>query len=328
MPDTKEQRQGEIVIYKDSSGPELKVTLENETIWLTQNQISSLFNTERSVITKHLRNVFNSAELSQDSVCANFAHTASDGKRYKVQYYNLDAVIAVGYRVNSKRATQFRMWATRTLRDYILKGFIVNQERLKEQSQAKLKELEGAVRLLQRTIATRKTVGLEKEFLAVITEYASTWTTLVQFDEKGFPKEQVGKRASTLKYEHLLQVVSQFSERLGQNHAVDPGFGQEKGNVFKKTVQNVNSHTGSVADVGALLFYTIVKEQPFTAGNKQIASLVLLIYLVHNNFFYNRKGERKLDDATLVALSVLVEESSSQDKSIMLQLIASMINQK
>lgn len=328
MSEIKEIKKGEVVIYKTDTGPELEIELKDDSVWLTQAQLSTLFGTQRPAITKHLRNIFNTAELSEKSVCSILEHTASDGKTYKTQYYNLDAVIAVGYRVNSKRATQFRVWATKTLRDYLLKGFVVNQERLKEQSQAKLKELEGAVHLLQRVIATRRTVGMEKELLLVMTEYASTWTTLVRFDDNNFPTLPKGGQVELPAYADLLEVIAQFSKRLGQSNLTEVGFGEQRGAKLRQLWEQVQTQKQAVAETGALLFYSIIKERPFVAGNKQIASLLLLVYLVQNNSFYNRRGERKLDDATMVALSVLVEESSLSDKPVMLQLIASMINQK
>lgn len=327
MPENHETK-GEIVIYKTESGPELAIQLQNDSFWLTQAQIASLFGTQRPAITKHLRNIFNTAELSQKAVCSILEHTASDGKTYKTQYYNLDAVIAVGYRVNSKRATQFRIWATGRLRDYLLKGFLVNQDRLKEQSQAKLKELEGATKLLQRAIASRRTIGLEKELLTVITEYAHTWTTLIQFDDNNFPKAAAGNMIWVPDYEKLREVVAQFKERIPRDSVVGENFGKEKGVSFKELITSITGLQPSVSETGAYLFYTVIKSEPFVDGNKQIATLLLLVYLVHNNLYYNRRGERKLDDATMIALSVLVEESSGQDKQIMIQLIASMINQK
>ncbi|MBL8031426.1 MAG: virulence RhuM family protein [Candidatus Doudnabacteria bacterium] len=328
MPETKELKKGEVVIYKTDTGPELEIELKDDSIWLTQSQLATLFGTQRPAITKHLRNIFNTSELSEKSACSVLEHTASDGKTYKTRYYNLDAVIAVGYRVNSKRATQFRIWATKTLRDFLLKGLVVNQERLKEQSQAKLKELEGAVNLLQRVIATRRTVGVEKELLLVMTEYASTWTTLVRFDDNSFPPIVKSGHAQLPAYEELLEMVAQFSKRLSQNNLTETGFGEQRGTKFKQLLEYIEIQNYGVAEAGALLFYSIIKDQPFVAGNKQIAALLLLVYLVQNNSFYNRRGERKLDDATMVALSVLVEESSVSDKVVMTQLIASMVNQK
>lgn len=331
MSEIKELKKDEIVIYKADHGPEIQIAFEGETAWLTQGQMAELFSVNVPAVSKHIRNIYKETELSQKATVSKMEIVQTEGGRTvkrTVDMYNLDVVIAVGYRVNSKRATQFRVWATNTLRDYLLKGFVVNQARLKEESQAKLRELERAVHLLQRVIATRRTVGMEKELLLVMTEYASTWTTLLRFDDNNFPTIPKGGHAQLPAYEDLLEIVAQFSKRLSQNNLTETGFGEQRGTKLKQLWEHVETHGYAVAEAGALLFYSIIKDRPFIAGNKQIASLLLLVYLVQNNSFYNRRGERKLDDATMVALSVLVEESSVSDKGVMLQLIASMINQK
>src|SRR3989338_9617414 len=168
----KEKTKGEIVIYKAEKGPEIQVKLEDDTVWLTQNQIADLFGTKRPAITKHLRNVFKSAELSQNSVSSILEHTAVDGKIYKTQFYNLDAIISIGYRVNSKRATQFRIWATQKLRDYIVKGFVINEKRLKEHAE-NLKSLQRTVQMLA-DLSERKALISEeaKGLFRVIRDYS------------------------------------------------------------------------------------------------------------------------------------------------------------
>ena len=173
------ENKGEIVIYKADQGPEIEIQVDKDTVWMTQADISKLFQTERSVITKHLNNIFKSAELSQNSVCAIFAHTAADGKTYQVEHYNLDVIISVGYRVNSKRATQFRVWATQRLRDFLLKGYLVNEKRLQENQQLKLKELQQAVSLMQEALSVKRLEGYEKELLNIITDYTNTWITFI-----------------------------------------------------------------------------------------------------------------------------------------------------
>ncbi len=330
MENINERNVSEVTIYKATEGPAVEVNFEGDTVWLSSAQMAALFQRDINTVNEHIANVFKEGELERDKTSLKKANTGISGipLNKPTTYYNLDVIISVGYRVKSKRGTQFRIWATQRLRDYLLKGFVVNQERLKEQSQAKLKELEGAVKLLQRAIATRKTFGLEKEFLLVITEYASTWTTLVRFDEGDFPKQPNGQLAKVSKYEDYISVISKFSTRLSNSGLADKGFGKEQGAQFKEFIAELSNQKLSVAGIGALLFYNIIKQELFISGNKQIASLLLLVYLVQNNSFYNRKGERKLDDTTMIALAVLIEESSMQDKTIMLQLIASMINQK
>ena len=156
--------------------------LEEETVWLSQAQISKLFGIERSVITKHLNNVFKNGELRENSVCAIFAHTASDGKIYKTQFYNLDAIISVGYKVNSKQATQFRIWATKTLKDHLLKGYTTNEKRLLE-AREKFNELQTAISFLQEKSKKELLSGQEGEILNLLSSYAKTLTILEQYDK-------------------------------------------------------------------------------------------------------------------------------------------------
>ena len=156
-----ESKKGEIIIYKTSTGPKLEVRLEKETIWMTQAQIAALFGTQRPAITKHFNNIFKSGELSQKSVSSILEHTASDGKIYKTKFYNLDAIISVGYRVNSRRATQFRVWATKTLKDHLIQGYTVNEKRLLG-TQKKLSELQETISFLREKSKHKLLTGQEQ----------------------------------------------------------------------------------------------------------------------------------------------------------------------
>ena len=173
---------GEIIIYQAEDGHDLfEVRLREETVWLTQRQISSLFETERSVITKHINNVLRTEKLDRKAVCAKFAHTAADGKTYQTNYFNLDMIIAVGYRVNAKRGTQFRIWATTVLRDHLIKGYTVNEKRLAEKG---LYEMEQTIALLSKTLARHETLSDEgKAVLEVVSRYAKSWSLLLKYDE-------------------------------------------------------------------------------------------------------------------------------------------------
>lgn len=335
MQDTNNQDRGEIVIYKDDNGPELKVTIQNESIWLTQAQIASLFGTQRPAITKHLRNIFNTAELSEKAVCSILEHTASDGKKYKTQYYNLDAIIAVGYRVNSKRATQFRIWATQRLRDYLLKGFVINEQRLKEQSQAKLKELEGAVKLLQGAVESHRLDGYEKELLNIITDYTATWVLLNKYDHDDLAIEHVTKKTVyKLDYEKVTKSIAQFKQRLLAKGEATDIFGTESGSKLQALLGNIEQTFDggelyqSLEEKAAHLLYFAIKDHPFVDGNKRIGSLLFLLYLIHNHALYNRKGERKLNDNALAAVALLIAESRPEQKEVMVRLVVNLINKK
>lgn len=176
-----ERKQQELVIYRDERGEvKLKADMDKETIWATQAQIAEVFGTKRPAITKHINNIFNSGELERDSVCSILEHTASDGKTYQTQYYNLDVILSVGYRVNSKQATLFRRWATKTLREYIIKGYVLNEQRLKESRQTSVRELQKTLRFIQGTIRKRQLDQTEVDsLLSVISDYANSWLLLV-----------------------------------------------------------------------------------------------------------------------------------------------------
>ncbi len=173
---------GEIVLYQSEDGSSaIDVQLKDETVWLTQKQIASVFRTERSVVTKHINNIFRTGELDKEAVCAKFAHTASDGKTYRTNFYNLDAIISVGYRVNSKRGTQFRIWATSVLKDHLVRGFTVNQKRLAEKG---TEEMRQVLSLLANTLDSNELLNDEgRAVLRIVSRYAKTWNLLLQYDE-------------------------------------------------------------------------------------------------------------------------------------------------
>lgn len=327
-----ETKKGEIVIYKSANGPELQIRMEGNSVWMTQAQIANLFQTDRTSIGRHMRNILKTAELREKSVCAIFAHTASDGKVYRVQYYNLDMIISVGYRVNSSRATQFRIWATQRLGDYLLKGYSINEKRLKEEHNTQLKELQKTVKLFQNVIATQRTQGYEKDLLNIILDYANTWSLLNKYDEGGLEIEGVSKKSSRVfDHEEVIKTVSRFKARLVARKEASQLFGQEVGNKFAAVLGSIyQTFNGlelysSLEEKAAHLLYFVIKDHPFVDGNKRIASLMFLIFLVENNFLVNRKGERKINDSALVALALLIAESKPQDKEIMIKLVVNLI---
>lgn len=325
-----------MIIYKDDRGPEIEVQVDQDTVWMTQADISKFFQTERSVITKHLRNIFKSAELSQNSVCAIFAHTAPDGKTYQVEHYNLDAIISVGYRVNSKRATQFRIWATQRLRDYLLKGYLVNEKRLQENQQLKLKELQQAVGLMQEALGAKRLEGYEKELLNIITDYTNTWITLNQFDSGSLSLDQVNKKKEIRypEYDQVKKAIERFKVRLMKDSAASELFGSEVSKKLAQVLGNLaHNFAGkdlypSLDEKAAHLLYFAVKDHPFVDGNKRIGALLFLLFLINNNYLLNKKGEKKINDSALTALTLLVAESKPAQKDVMIRLIVNLINKK
>jgi len=328
-----ETKNNQIEIYKSPDGPMLSVKFEGETVWVTQEQIALLFGTQRPAITKHLNNIFKSAELSEKTVSSILEHTATDGKKYKVKFYNLDAVISVGYRVNSKRATQFRVWATQRLREYVLKGYVINERRLLETQEEKFKELQAANKLFLQVIESRRAEGYEKDLLSLITDYTNTWFVLSQDDKGDLAVELVSKKKPVaLEYLEIRKSIDKFKARLTAKKEAGDLFGQEVGEKFLGVLGSV-THTyngkdlyASVEEKAAHLLYFCIKDHPFADGNKRIGSLVFLLYLLQNRHLMNKKGERRINDSALAALALLVAESKPEQKKIMVKLIINLIN--
>ncbi len=319
----------EIQLYKTSEGPELKISFKDETVWLTQTQLSELFGKERSVITKHLKNVFETAELSENSVCANFAHTGSDGKTYQVQHYNLDAVLAVGYRVNSKRATQFRVWATNTLRDYLLKGYVVNEKRLMEAHENRLKELQQAHNFMKQAFEAKRLAGYEKELAAIINDYTQVWVVLNRYDEGDLEIDsKTRKNVKELTYDRAKEAVKHFKDRLVDTDQASGTFGNERASLLSDILKEIEAKKVTLEDKASSIFYEIIKKRPFVDGNKRVASLLFVLFLIENNYLYDKKGERKFNDNALVALALLIEEAKPSEKQTTLQLLANLTNKK
>lgn len=325
-----------IVLYKSPDGRvSMDVRLEQETLWLSQKQMADLFNTERSVITKHLHNIFQDRELSRDSVCAIFAHTAEDGKSYQTAYYNLDAIISVGYRVNSKRGTQFRIWATGVLRDHILKGYTINEKRLKEQN-VRLLELEGAVKLLGRVIEDRKLAHDEADgLLWVITDYARALSLLDQYDHHKLKAGPTTRRAPfMLTYDAARSAIDRMAEKMHHEGRSLGLFGREKDGSFKSAVATIYQTFGGrelypgVEEKAAHLLYFVVKNHGFVDGNKRIGAALFVWFLHANDLLYLPDGRRWLADNALVALTLLIAESRPTDKDIIIKVIINLINRE
>ena len=208
-----EIKKGEIVIYNSKEGPKLDVRLEKDTVWLTQKQIAMLFDTQRPAITKHLNNIFRSGELDKNSVSSILEHTAADGKVYKTQFYNLDAIISVGYRVNSKRATQFRIWATKTLKEHLVKGYTINEKRLL-QAKNQLQELQSAISFLQEKSKHNLLAGQEQEILNLLANYSKTLTLLEQYDKEKLSLIKKARGRFILKYENTISVIDKIKRAL------------------------------------------------------------------------------------------------------------------
>ncbi|OGE80801.1 MAG: hypothetical protein A3H72_00195 [Candidatus Doudnabacteria bacterium RIFCSPLOWO2_02_FULL_48_8] len=328
----KQEHKGEIVIYKAETGPELRVSLYDETVWLTQAGISELFQTDRSSVAKHLRNIIKSGELAEKSNVQNL-HIANSDK--PVKFYNLDFILSVGYRVNSKRATQFRIWATQKMRDYLIKGFVVNAKRLPEAHVAKLKELETAHKLIQQALESYRAEGYERELLKIISDYANTWFVLNLYDEQKLAISNVSEKPGrVLNYEEVLKSIKRFRQRLQNAKQASDLFGVEVSHKLASIVGSIDQSFNSkplypsLEERAAHLLYFVVKGHPFVDGNKRVGSLLFLQYLIQNDIFYNRRGERKINDAALTAVTLLTAESDPSQKDVIIKLIVNLINKK
>jgi prophage maintenance system killer protein len=327
------QPKGEIIIYKSAEGPQVLVTFAEDTVWLTQNQMAELFGKDVRTINEHIKNIFKEAELSPNSVIRKFRITAKDGKSYNTAHYNLDVIISVGYRVKSKRGTQFRIWATQQLRNYILKGYAVNAKRLKEGQVAKLKELETAHKLIAQALESKLSEGYERELLRIINDYANTWFVLNLYDKADLKIENVSiKTGIGLDYNDVLKNIERFKRRLIAQKQATELFGQEVGGKLKALLGNLEQTYDdkpvykSVEEKAAHLLYFVIKDHPFVDGNKRIGSLLFLFYLIENHIFYNRRGERKINDSALAALALLIAESKPEQKEVMIKLVVNLIN--
>ncbi len=310
----------------------IEVRMDKETVWLTQAQISQLFGIERSVITKHLKNIFSTAELSQNSVCAKIAHTAADGKTYQVEVYNLDVIISVGYRVNSKHATQFRIWATSVLQNHIMKGFTINEARLKETT-SRAHELGRAVRLIRAAADVRMLRSSEaRGLLTVITEYAHSWSLLQQYDEEKILVQRTRTtKFTTIAYDEACTAIADLKRHVLHKKEAGSLFGLEREQGLNRVLDAIAQTFGgkilypSLEERAAHLLYFIIKDHPFSDGNKRIGAFMFVRFLEINAFGRNKRGERKINPNTLVALALLIAQSAPRDKEIMIALVTNLL---
>jgi prophage maintenance system killer protein len=319
---TTETPTGEIILYEVSEGNiRLDVRLEKETIWLNLNQISLLFDRDKSVISRHLNKVFKDGELERKSVVAKHATTAADGKTYQVEYFNLDAIISVGYRVNSKRGTQFRIWATGVLRDHILKGYTVNESRLRD--------LNRTVKLIADTAKRRDLSGDEaKALLAVVGEYNRALELLDDYDHQRVKKpEASGRVIHPLAYDEALRIVDRLRDRFGESTI----FGVEKDKGLASALGAIMQTFGgrdvypSLEEKAAHLLYFLVKNHAFVDGNKRIAAALFLWFLERNEALTAADGQPRISNGALVAATLLIAESRPAEKDILVRIITHLL---
>ena len=317
-----------IVIYQTKDGKtQIDVRLENETVWLSLDLMSELFQRDKSTISRHIRNIFSDGELVRKEVVANFATTASDGKTYNVDYYNLDVIISVGYRVKSQRGVQFRQWANRVLKEYLIKGYAVNERIRKEQ----IGELRQLVGMLGRTIQNQPLLSNDETnaLFDVVTDYTYALDTLDSYDYQRLTVTGTTNEAPFhATYENAMQAINSLKERFGESSL----FGNEKDDSFKSSIGQIyQTFDGtelypSTEEKAAMLLYLVTKNHSFSDGNKRIAATLFLWFLNNNHILYREDGSKRIADNTLVALTLMIAESHPEEKDVMVKVVVNLIN--
>ena len=318
-----------IIIYQTSDGTtNLEVKMDKDTVWLSQAQMAELFQKDRSVIGRHINNVYKEKELTRDITCAKFAHMGADADQtYFTTLYNLDVIISVGYRVKSQRGTQFRIWANRVLKDYLVKGYAVNERIHKEQ----IGELRQLVGMLGRTIQNQPLLSTDETnaLFNVVTDYTYALDTLDSYDYQRLTINDTTSDAPFhATYDNAMQAISSLKERFGDSAL----FGNEKDESFKSSIGQIyQTFDGvelypSTEEKAAMLLYLVTKNHSFSDGNKRIAATLFLWFLNNNRILYREDGSKRIADNTLVALTLMIAESGPEEKDVMVKVVVNLIN--
>lgn len=318
---------GEIIIYQSKDGQTaIDVRLEEETVWLTLDQMAELFERDKSVISRHIKKVFQEKELVYNSVVAKNAITATDNKVYLVDFYNLDVIISVGYRVKSKRGTQFRIWANSVLKNYLLKGYAVNEKATREQ----LNNLSAMVALLSDAMETKAISADEAQgLLKIVKDYAYGLDTLDRYDHQQLTINETTKgKEFKITYANATKALKSLKSKFGTSEI----FAREKDDSFKSSLNTIyQTFDGkelypSIEEKAAMLLYLVVKNHSFTDGNKRIAAFLFLIFLQKNKLLYKTNGQKLIENNTLVALTLMIAQSNPDEKDTMVKIIVNLIN--
>lgn len=311
-----------ITLFRSKDGSvELDVQLDAESLWLPLDQLAKLFGRDKSVVSRHLSNIFKTKELHRESVVAKNATTAADGKVYQVDYYNLDAIISVGYRVNSKRGTEFRIWATNVLKQHLVQGFTENKKRLKA--------LQQSIKLAS-DISKRKplTGGEATALLQTVSEYAYALDLLDDYDHQRITLRKTSKRkAKAVSHEEALELVEQMRNTFGDSDV----FGREKDKSLSSSLNTImQSFDGkdlypSVEEKAANLLYFLVKNHSFVDGNKRIAAAVFLRFADKNKLIYDKDGHKRIADNALVAMTLMIAESKPKEREVITAMVTNLI---
>ncbi len=325
---------GEIIIYQALDGKtQIEVKLEQESVWLNQYQMAELFDTDRTSIVKHIKNIYLSEELAENTTCAKIAQVRLEGKRHiqrSIDHYNLDLIISVGYRVNSKRGTQFRIWANTVLKDYLVKGYSINEKLLRDKSN-QLEDLKKTVKLLgnvieNKNLNTDEATGL----LKVITDYTYALDVLDKYDHQALELgPTTEKELFQINYPEAIKAIKGLHTKFGGSNL----FGNEKDESFQGSLAAIYQTFGgnyvypSVEEKAANLLYFVIKNHSFSDGNKRIAAFLFVWFMEKNGILYKPNGSRKIADNALVALALMIAESQPEEKEVMVKVVVNLINQ-
>jgi prophage maintenance system killer protein/prophage antirepressor-like protein len=319
----------DVVIYEDGK-VSLELSVKDKTVWLDANEIALIFDVNRPAIVKHIGNIYKSNELERESTCSIMEQVTKDGKKRKKNFYNLDMIISVGYRVNSKKATKFRRWATDVLQKYLWDGYAINKEKLQKK---KLHELEKTIALIRQGLENQElSIQEAKGFVEIVSDYAKSWALLQGYDEQSLQEViEHTEQKFILGYDEALEAIVELKSVLIAKGEAKVLFGQEKAGEFKGNLLNIYQSFGgddllpSIEQKAANLLYYIVKGHPFNDGNKRIGAYLFILFLHKNSILHKENGEPKINDNALAALTLLVAISMPEQKEIIIRLIMNML---
>ncbi|MCQ2228142.1 MAG: virulence protein RhuM/Fic/DOC family protein [Bacteroidales bacterium] len=322
-----------IIIYQTADGEtSIDVKLDRDTVWLTQAQMAELFNTDRTSILRHIKNIYQSEELSEEATCAKNAQVRFEGNRKvsrMIPFYNLDMIISVGYRVNSIRGTQFRIWANKVLKEYLVKGYAINNKVAVQ----KYVELSQLVNVLGRTVRQqeRLTGDEASALINVVADYNYALETLDRYDYQILNIEQTtNEERFHATYDNAMQAIACMKQKFGGS----PLFGNEKDGSFKSSIGQIYQTFGgqdlypSVEEKASMLLYLVTKNHSFSDGNKRIAAALFLWFMNNNGILYDENGGKRIGDNTLVALTLMIAESRTEEKDTMVKVVVNLINRE
>jgi prophage maintenance system killer protein len=320
------------IFQTDDGKTEIQVVVQSDTVWLSQKQIADLFEKDADTVGLHLRNIYKTGELLEKATTEKYSVVQKEGDRNvtrSLKLYNLDAIISVGYRVNSQRGVQFRIWANQVIKDYLIKGYALNERRLKSQNE-QLNSLKKSVLILTKIVNQKKLSPDESEgLLKIITDYAFALDILDQYD---YQKLKISDTSDKELYRITYQEAKDHIKRLREIYGNGPLFGKEKDNSFQSSISTIyQTFDGkdlypSIEEKAANLLYLITKNHSFVDGNKRIAAFMFLLFLEKNNLLYTETRDKRIADNALVALTLMIAVSNTDEKDTMTKVIVNLIN--